>query len=337
MFPTLAEVAWALRYNGDDRLATTPNALGDLIAPARTGFRSLGRVPEWCGVDFLRGWAFYLVREDRFLSCDTQGEEWSAVLEAVRQHPAARGSDRPPASVSGDIPLPTRFSTAPKQHKDSAYLAAKQARWWEDHVAPVNQFVDQIHEEIAGRWADEPGDEAPPVFVPYVDPDSGGFRAQVLFLLESPAGPAALGSRMLSADNNDETAKNVWRAYEASGMPRTAGLHWNAVPWYVGDGKKNKGVNATQVEQGRQYLLRLLDLAPEVSVVLALGKRAQASIAPLRHEFAARGIRVIDAPHPSPIPAASTRGQSLIEFNAAVAEALRLVGRVTMPREESHD
>ena len=44
---------------------------------------------------------------------------------------------------------------------------------------------------------------------------------------------------MLSADNDDETAKNVWDAYQANGMPRTHGLHWNAVPWYVGDGKKN--------------------------------------------------------------------------------------------------
>ena len=52
--------------------------------------------------------------------------------------------------------------------------------------------------------------------VPYVDPDSGGVTARVLLLLEAPAGAAAHGSRMLSADNDDGTAADVWRAYAAS-------------------------------------------------------------------------------------------------------------------------
>lgn len=109
-------------------------------------------------------------------------------------------------------------------------------------------------------------------------------------------------------------------------MPRTHGLHWNAVPWYVGDGKKNAAVSHGQVEQGRQYLLQLLDVAPEIAVVLALGKPAQKSILGASAELVARGIHVINAPHPSPIPAASTRGQSLREINAAFTEALSIVG-----------
>lgn len=200
-------------------------------------------------------------------------------------------------------------------------MAAKQGRLWDSHVAPINQLVDQIRHEIAEEWADTSQGTAPPVFVPYVDPDSGGIRARVLFVLESPAGPAALGSGMLSADNNDETAKNVWRSYQASGMPRTYGLHWNAVPWYVGDGKRNKRVTATDVTRAREYLRQLLDLAPAVRVVLALGRPAQASVAGAADVLAARGIRVINAPHPSPISAGATRGRTLDEFNAAVAEA----------------
>jgi len=38
------------------------------------------------------------------------------------------------------------------------------------------------------------------------------------------------------------------------------------------------------------------------------------------------GISLIEAPHPGPIPAASTRGKSLVEVNAAFAKALELVG-----------
>lgn len=316
-----AQIEWAHRYDGYQRLASSPEQLEELIRQGRRSFEARRRVPEWCGVDLLRGWAFYLVRADRHAGGGTLGEEWLAVLERVRTHPSSTAADRPPSLSSNSLVMPTSFSTAPKMHKDSAFLAAKQARWREEHVAPVNAFVDQIHDEIAEAWAYERGDDAPPVFVPFVDPDSGGVAARVLFLLESPAGPAALGSRMLSADNNDETAKNVWLGYQASEMPRTYGLHWNAVPWYVGDGKKNKGVTPAEVERGRVYLKGLLDLAPDIRVVLALGKPAQASIGPLDSELRARRIVVVKAPHPSPRLAATTKGKSLEEFNAAVAEA----------------
>ncbi|MBA3278119.1 MAG: uracil-DNA glycosylase [Geodermatophilaceae bacterium] len=145
-------------------------------------------------------------------------------------------------------------------------------------------------------------------------------------MLESPAGPAALGSGMLSADNDDETAKNVWHAYASSGMLRTYGLHWNAVPWYVGDGKKNAGITKAQVERGRHYLVDLLALASSIRVVVALGRPAQRSVAGVVAQLTQHGISLIEAPHPSPIPAASTRGKSLVEVNAAFAKALELVG-----------
>lgn len=333
-----AQVEWAHTYDGYRRLASSPEKLERLLRSARNSYAAKGMVPNWCGVDFLRGWAFYLVRADRHEGGGTLGPEWEAVLDVLTVHPDSKGEDRPPARSTGgapiaDVRLPTSFSSAPKRHKDTAFLEAKQSRLWEPHVAPINQFVDRIREEIQSGLAAATlaGDETPQVFVPYVDPDSGGTRARVLFVLESPAGPAALGSGMLSADNNDETAKNVWRAYEASGMPRTHGLHWNAVPWYVGDGKKNAGVTPAEVEQGRQYLLQLLDIAPEIVVVLALGKPAQKSILGAATELAARDIHVIKAPHPSPIPAASTKGQSLREVNTAFTEALS-IARARLPR-----
>lgn len=65
----------------------------------------------------------------------------------------------------------------------------------------------------------------------------------------------------------------------------------------------------------------MLDLAPDVRVVLALGKPAQASVASANDVLGSRGIRVINAPHPSPIPGAATGGHSLQEYNAAVAHA----------------
>lgn len=225
--------------------------------------------------------------------------------------------------------LPTGFSSKPKRHKEPDFLAAKRARLWEPHVTPINEFVDRIKSEIRAEQAATGPDRAspPPVNVPYVDPDSGGVAAKVLFVLESPAGPAALVSGMLSADNDDPTAKNVWDAYESSGMPRTHGLHWNAVTWYVGDGKKNAGITRAQVERGRgRYLIGLLALAPSIRVVVALGKPAQRSVAGMADQLAERGIELIESPHPSPISAGLTGRKSLVEVNAAFAQAMQLVG-----------
>ncbi|GAB4066301.1 hypothetical protein GCM10028777_18530 [Angustibacter speluncae] len=192
--------------------------------------------------------------------------------------------------------LPTEFSDVPKRHRDVAFLAAKRARLREEHVRPVNDFVDVIRDEIAVERGVAPAT----VNVPYIDPDSGGVAARVLLVLESPAGPAALGSGMLSADNDDETAKNVWHAYRASGLSRTAGLHWNAVPWYVGTEKRNAPVTTADVTRGREFLVRLLDLATEVRVVIALGKRAQAGLGPLSSTLEDRRIHLLHCIHPGP-------------------------------------
>ena len=213
------DIRWAHNYDGYSRIAQDPASLERLLVSARDEYRSRGDVPDWCGVDYLKSWAFYLARANRQAGAGTLGEEWESVLEALRRHPRASAADKPPPRTTAGLVLPAQFSTTPKAHRDSEFLAAKQTRWWEEHVAPINQYVDQIQHEVAAEWAQDPARQGRPVFVPYVDPDSGGVHAKVLFLLESPAGPAALGSRMLSPDNDDETAKNMWTAYAVTGMP----------------------------------------------------------------------------------------------------------------------
>ena len=318
------DVRWAHNYDGYARMAHDPAALERLLVGAREEYRRSGVVPPWCGVDYLKAWAFYLTRADRHAGGGTLNDEWESVLEALRRHARASAADKPPPRTLDDLELPARFSAAPKAHRDSEFLAAKQGRWWEAHVAPINQYVDQIQREVTEDWGDDPERQDRPVFVPYVDPDSGGVLAKVLFLLESPAGPAALGSRMLSADNDDETAKNLWTAYAVTGMPRTWGLHWNAVPWYVGDGKRNAAVTRSDVTEGEQYLDRLLDLTPSLHVILALGRKAQRVVAPMLAHLTPREVTVIHAPHPGPIPAGVTKGRSLTELHEAMREAMRL-------------
>lgn len=91
---------WALTYNAYERLAGSPGQLGELLASARDWYESSGQVPDWCGVDLLRGWAFYLARADYFAGGGSLDREWSDVLQALRQHPAAEPSDVPPPTAA---------------------------------------------------------------------------------------------------------------------------------------------------------------------------------------------------------------------------------------------
>ena len=93
---TTAEVRWAHRYDGYRRLAATPEDLVALLGPARAEYERTRRVPALCGVDLLRGWAFFLVRRDHHRGGGSLDDEWRAVLDALRQHPDAAGDDLPP-------------------------------------------------------------------------------------------------------------------------------------------------------------------------------------------------------------------------------------------------
>ena len=168
---------------------------------------------------------------------------YGELLSAVRSRQAGNGT--PPPLAANATPLAAREvasaygATAPKRHRDPDFLAVKQGRLREEHVAPLQALVDEIRQD---RDTDS---------VPYVDPDSGGVGAPVLFILESPAGPAALGSGMLSPDNDDETAANMWRLYEQAGLPRSAGLHWNAAPGTSGrTARRRTSARATCLKAG---------------------------------------------------------------------------------------
>lgn len=91
------EIEWAESYDAYARLAGGPAELWALIEPAHRHLRETGDVPGWCGVDFLRGWAFLLTRP----AAERPGVEplerdWFAVLDAISAHPHARLQDLPP-------------------------------------------------------------------------------------------------------------------------------------------------------------------------------------------------------------------------------------------------
>ena len=96
------QIAWASRYDGYGRLADGPPELAHVIAPARDEWQRTGEVPSWCGVDLLRGWAFFMIRADRHgggYRLEPGGDmlpEWRAVMHAIAGHECADPDDRPP-------------------------------------------------------------------------------------------------------------------------------------------------------------------------------------------------------------------------------------------------
>ncbi len=91
-----AELRWALEYNGYERFAGGIDAYHALLQPAMREYEATGRVPDWCGVDLLRGWAFYRQREHQMDGVSPMARDWDAVLDAIRRHPAALAGDLPP-------------------------------------------------------------------------------------------------------------------------------------------------------------------------------------------------------------------------------------------------
>ncbi len=191
-----------------------------------------------------------------------------------------RAIPKPPVAVE-------LHSERPRGHRDPAFLERKRKHLRDPHVASVQALVDEIR---TSRGTQD---------VPYVDPLSGGIYARVLFVLESPAGPAALGSGMLSPDNDDSTAAHMWQLYQQSGLSRPHGLHWNAVPWYIG--KDGREVNVTKADEadGRVWLDRLIILPDELRLVVTMGKPAERAYRE-HAKNATQQIEWLAVAHPSP-------------------------------------
>ncbi|WP_239252995.1 MULTISPECIES: hypothetical protein [Mycobacterium] len=98
-FDPRALIAWARRYDGYKRLGGSPSALVKVLDPLVEEIAASGKIPEWAGVDLLRGLAFWRVR----VAANREAPEYAldddlflATVDAVHKHPNARPADRPP-------------------------------------------------------------------------------------------------------------------------------------------------------------------------------------------------------------------------------------------------
>jgi hypothetical protein len=143
-----------------------------------------------------------------------------------------------------------------------AEAAFREAEWrhpYDKHVEPINRLVDTLRE--AGRG-----------WLPYVAPMYGGTGARLLSLFRDP-GPktqAEGGSGFLSVENDDASAETLSRYFSETGIDVKDVVTWNAYPWYI-----NRAPNAAELRAGLEPLYRLLDLLPNLRVVMLHGVTAR--------------------------------------------------------------
>lgn len=175
----------------------------------------------------------------------------------------------------------------PKILRDENVLNMRLSQIYEDHVAPLNHFVESLRKKLG-----------PEVTIPYFDPWDGGINAELLFLLEAP-GPRAVNSGFISRNNPDESAKNMFGLSREARLERSKTVVWNIVPWYIGSGKKIRPANTKDIESGAQELETLLHLLPSLRIVILLGKKAQKGRKTIINFNPS--LIVVNGPHPSPL------------------------------------
>lgn len=196
----------------------------------------------------------------------TQSERPGLSLEAMRSGPFVPGRNAEPAVV-----------------------ALKHAHIRDRHVAPINALADRV--------ADAEGIARG--LVPYVDPQLGGIDATVLALLDNPStkAEAGTGSGLLSLENDDPTARNCAKVYNAFGLTPDKVVHWNVAPAPIA-GAKNGRSSAPERVRGARWLRELLKLLPNLRVILLMGDMARDGW--MKSGLAPAGVVIpADVPHPS--------------------------------------
>lgn len=133
---------------------------------------------------------------------------------------------------------------------------------------------------------------------PDADPLDGGADARLLLLLETP-GPGIARTGLVSRDNPNGTAVNLFHFLAGANIPRADTLIWNAIPWVIhAPGASNRAPRAAEVAAARQWLPRLLDVLPRLAVVVLSGRVAGTVTSGLAESRP--DLVVLSMPHPSP-------------------------------------
>lgn len=200
------------------------------------------------------------------------------------------------------------WADEPCSNRDPREVERRKSLLRAPHVAALTDYVDRLRVAHPGA------------LVPNFDPTEAGIRASILGLFEAPGPRAAppAGSGFVSADNNDQTARNIWTLLREAQIDRRAEyVAWNVVPWYLGDGTRIRAARESDLNEAREALEDLLSLLPSLRIAVLFGKPAARAWKLIGPE-----IDAIEAPHPSPLNV-NTRPEVRAQIQSALEEARR--------------
>lgn len=154
------------------------------------------------------------------------------------------------------------------------------------HIAPFTELVDDLVERSGRGW------------MPYIAPMYGGTNARVLSIFRDP-GPKTqdgTGSGMLCCQNDDPSAELHATLLANAGIPVAELLPWNAYPWYI-----NRKPTGDELDAAAGALKRLIDLAPDLTVVMLHGGDARVGWRRFARQFptAANHLVTVETYHTS--------------------------------------
>lgn len=188
------------------------------------------------------------------------------------------------------------FLAAPRGFRDSTLIEHRRQML-------LNEPTVQPLREWASNLSQRRNDVGPTFYLPDFDPAEAGVEARVLIVLEAP-GPMTnpdggrVGSGFVSVDNNDGTAENLWNLRNEVGLHHGT-LLWNIVPWYLGAASVKP--KAADRAQGAKALRDLMDLLPDLRVVVLCGHAAREGWNRNLRQYRHGHIEVIPTWHPAPL------------------------------------
>jgi len=159
----------------------------------------------------------------------------------------------------------TASESAPYQSIDEKERECRVQMLTLPHIKPLTDYVASIRDRKGDKYQ-----------VPHFDPCDGGVHVKALFLLEAP-GPQAVRSGFVSRNNPDPTARNLWHLMDEAHISGSDTLLWNIVPWYVSETGRIRPVNRADVQEALPYMGELLNLLPQLQVIVLIGKKAQSA------------------------------------------------------------
>lgn len=167
----------------------------------------------------------------------------------------------------------------------------RQTQWehrFDSHVAPINMLVDILRKQSSMDS------------VPYIPPMYGGVHAGLLSVMRDP-GPKTQGinngSGFICMENDDPTAEAVCNYFSAVNISADTIVPWNIYPWYI-----NRKPNSRELELGIEPLKLLINMLPDLKVVMLHGGDAHKGwnmLMARNREISSLGLLVIKTYHTS--------------------------------------